>query len=424
MRNWVAVALAALLVLGAGAQQPSPTQIVINTSTIISEVSPLAFGANFGPLNTLPLDLIEEAQESGIRYLRFPGGRVGDLGDVTSSQIDMYMMTCRMLNCTPAISARLEGGTPEKAAEMVRYVNIQKGYGVRHWSIGNEADLFDDYTAERAAAEWRPIAEAMLEVDPDIIFVGPDTSQFTGEPHEAQRAHQYLREFLRQNGDMIDIVSVHRYPFGDPAATVDGLRADAERWTTLTANLHAIAAEELGREVPVAITEVNSHWSSVIGGEATPDSHANALWWADVFGQIAGADIEIVGYFNFQSSDRLGGHGLLGRYEVRPSYYAYQLYTQFGTQVVSATHDGDVRAYAALREDGALTVMLINWADEDNAVALDISGFEGTSADAEITAYDATTDGLATRAAAFSPDMSLTLTPLSINLIVIPAGEE
>lgn len=424
MRNWGAVALAALLTLAAGAQQPSaPAHIAIDASQVVSEVSPLAFGANFGPLNTVPVDLIEAAQEAGINYLRFPGGRVGDLGDVTTSQIDMYMTVCRMLNCTPAISARLEGGTPEKAAEMVRYVNIEKDYGVRYWSVGNEADLFDDYTAGRAAAEWRLIAEAMLEVDPDIILVGPDTSQFTGEANEAQRAHEFLREFLRQNGDMIDIVSVHRYPFGDPAATVEGLRADAERWTTLTQNLHDIATEELGREVPVAVTEVNSHWSAVIGGEATPDSHANALWWADVFGQIAGGDVEITAYFSFQSSDRLGGHGLLGRYEVRPTYYAYQLYRQFGTQVVSAAHDGDVRAYAALRDDGALTVMLINWADTESTAALDISGFEA-GADVEITTYDATSDGLAAHTVSISPDAPLTLTPLSINLIVIPAGEE
>ena len=98
MRNWVAVALAALLTLAAGAQQlSSPAQIVIDASHVISDVSPLTFGANFGPLNAVPVDLIEAAKESGIHYLRFPGGRVGDLGDVTPSQIDMYMNVCRML---------------------------------------------------------------------------------------------------------------------------------------------------------------------------------------------------------------------------------------------------------------------------------------------------------------------------------------
>jgi hypothetical protein len=423
MRKWVAVALAALLTLAAGAQ-PQPAQIVIDAGQIVSEVSPFVFGANYGPLQTLTVDLQEEAKTSGITYLRFPGGRVGDTGDMQPSQIDLFMAICRMLDCTPAISARLEGGTPEKAAEMVRYVNIEKGYGVRYWSVGNEPDLFDDYTAERAAAEWRPIAEAMLEVDPDIILIGPDTSQFTGEPNEAQLAHEFLREFLRQNGDMIDIVGVHRYPFGTRQATVEGLQADATRWSTLIDNLHAVVLEETGREIPVGITEFNSDWSPVSGQEATPDSHPNALWLADVLGQMVGGDVQIGVLHNFQSIDRLGGHGLLGRYEVRPSYYAYQLYKQFGTQVVSAEHDGDVRAYAALREDGALTVILINWADTESAAALDISGFEAAGTEAGITTYDPTTDGLATDAVALPPDTPLTLTPLSINLIVIPAREE
>ena len=421
MRNWVAVALAALLTLAAGAQQPpSSAQIVIDASQVVAEVSPLVFGANFGPLQTLTVDLQEEAKGSGITYLRFPGGRVGDTGDMQGSQIDIFMAICRMLDCTPAISARLEGGTPEKAAEMVRYVNIEKDYNVRYWSVGNEPDLFDDYTPERAAAEWRPIAEAMLEVDPDIVLIGPDTSQFTGEANEAQLAHEFLREFLRQNGDLIDIVGVHRYPFGTQQATIEGLQADATRWSTLIDNLHAVVLEETGREIPVGITEFNSDWSSVNGQEATPDSHPNALWLADVLGQMMGGDVQIGVLHNFQSSDRLGGHGLLGRYEVRPAYYAYQLYKQFGNQMVSTTHDGDVRAYAALREDGTLTVMLINWAEAESTAALDISGFDA-GADAKITTYNASTDGVATGTVSISPDAPMTLTPLSINLIVIPA---
>ncbi len=37
---------------------------------------------------------------------------------------------------------RLLDGTPEKAAELVRYTNIEKKYGVVYWSIGNEPNLF------------------------------------------------------------------------------------------------------------------------------------------------------------------------------------------------------------------------------------------------------------------------------------------
>ena len=256
MRTWIGIALVAVLALTVTAQ-PSPETVSIDAAEVINEVNPLVFGANFGPLNTVPLELKEEALAAGLPYLRFPGGRVGDLGDIPNFQIDLYMAVCKMMNCTPAISARQENGTPEKAAEMVRYVNVTKGYGVKYWSVGNEPDLWDGYTPERHSAEWRVFAEAMLAVDPDILFVGPDISQFTGvEGDSQQRAHDFLREFLRVNGDLVDIVSVHRYPFGATAATVEGLQADASGWEQLIDNLHQFAADELGRSVPVAITEV------------------------------------------------------------------------------------------------------------------------------------------------------------------------
>src|SRR5690606_30352173 len=147
--------------------QPSPEHVVIDVSTVIGEAKPELFGANFGPLNTVSVELREAAIASGVTYLRFPGGRVGDLGDMQNFQIDLFMSFCKLMACTPAISTRMEGGTPEKAAAMVRHVNVTKAYGVRYWSVGNETNLFDDYTAERAANEWRTIALAMLEVDPD-----------------------------------------------------------------------------------------------------------------------------------------------------------------------------------------------------------------------------------------------------------------
>jgi hypothetical protein len=52
------------------------------------------------------------------------------------------------LGAEPSISVRLHGGTPEAAAELVRYTNIEQGYAVRYWSIGNEPSLYRDYDTE------------------------------------------------------------------------------------------------------------------------------------------------------------------------------------------------------------------------------------------------------------------------------------
>ncbi|GAB4518094.1 MAG: hypothetical protein OHK0046_25430 [Anaerolineae bacterium] len=379
-----------LLMMGAAlAQDDAPAALVVNAETAIGEVSEYVLGANFGPLNTIPVDLLEAAQNSGINYLRFPGGRWGDLNNIQPQQIDMFIRICNLVGAEPSISMRLENGTPEQAAELVRYTNIEKGYNVRYWSIGNEPNLFDDYTTEDHNTQWRAIAEAMLEVDPDIILIGPDTSQYSGNPATDPRdpeGRDWVREFLLANGDLVDIVAVHRYPFprsmANPLTTIDDLRLNAPEWSRILPALRAVIEETTGRtDLPVAVTEANSHWSANQQGEATPDSHYNAVWWADVLGRLISDQPFIVNYFDMQSAARRGAWGLLEVYNVRPTYYTYQIYQRFGTTLVeSESPDDDVRVYAALREDGALTLVIVNMLLEEQTRTLNLNGFDAGGA--------------------------------------------
>ena len=388
-------------------------------------ISPYVYGANFGPLQVVTVDLQQAAIDSGINILRFPGGRWGDLNDIRTQQIDMFIRLCEQIGAEPLIHVRLENGTPEAAAELVRYTNIEKEYGVVYWSIGNEPNLFDDYTTEDLNREWRPIAEAMLEVDPDILLVGPDISQYNGadvNPRDSE-GREWLREFLRVNGDMIDIVSVHRYPFplsmANPVTTIEDLRQNAPEWSNILPAMRETVLETTGRaSIPVAVTEANSHWSANIGGEATPDSFYNAVWWADALGRLIQGQPYFVNYFDFQSFDDRGGWGLLSRYDVRPTYYTYQLYRMFGTSLIE-THspDDDVTIYGAFREDGALTLMIVNLTDEEQTRALQINGFE-PSADAEVWRLDA--DHNAEQIDSITLGDTLTVPPQSVTLLVVP----
>ena len=85
-----------------------------------------------------------------------------------------------------------------------------------------------------------------------------------------------MSEFLQQNGDLVDIVSIHRYPFptqmSGSATTIDQLRAQPPEWEDILAALRAEIREITGKDLPIAVTEVNSHWSKAYGGEASPDS--------------------------------------------------------------------------------------------------------------------------------------------------------
>ncbi|MGQ9850307.1 MAG: hypothetical protein ACUVSU_09685 [Aggregatilineaceae bacterium] len=365
----------------AGAQENLP--LYVDVDRVLGPISPYVYGANYGPLQTVPLDLADKAQESGIRFLRFPGGRWGDQNNIQHFHIDMFIKLARQLGAEPSISVRLEGGTPEAAAELVRYTNIERGYGVRYWAIGNEPNLFDHYTTADHNRQWRAIAEAMLAVDPTILLIGPDTSQYSGNPLTDPRdslGRDWVREFLLANGDLVDIVAVHRYPFprsmANPVTTVDDLRQNAPEWSRILPALRTVIRETTGRDdVPVAITEANSHWSNSIGGEATPDSLYNAIWWADVLGRLIHDGAFIVNYFDFQSNPGRGGWGLLGSYDVRPTYYTYQLYKRFGSELVYAESSVlDLSIYAALRDDGMLTVLVVNLGEEPQTHSLHVAG--------------------------------------------------
>jgi hypothetical protein len=403
VRRWIGLSL--LLVYCAActcpaapptAPTPIPGALTVDAAQKLGAISPLVYGANYGPWAAVPYELLPKAQESGITFLRFPGGEWGDQNNLRSYQVDQLMTLAGLLGAEPHICVRLPGGTPEAAAELVRYANVEKGYGTRYWSIGNEPNLDSDYDVERYNTEWRAMAEAMEAVDPDILLVGPNISQFTGNPAVDPKdasGRDWLREFLLANGDKVDVVAVHRYPFPRgktaPPATIDDLRANSREWDTIIPNLRAVIRETVGHDLPIAVGEVNSHWSHAVNGEATPDSFYNAIWWGDVLGRLIRQRVDIVAYFALQTPPSVGGFGLIGSSELRPTYYVYQIYQRFGSELLYASSDDpDVSITAALREDGALTLVIVNLGPEEKTKPLQLNGFKPKGA-AEVWLFDA-----------------------------------
>jgi len=91
----------------------------------------------------------------------------------------------------------------------------------------------------------------------------------------------------------------------------------------------------------------------------------NAIWWADVLGRLIKNQVAIVNYFSLHSNPSIGGYGLLSRSEPRPTYYVYQIYQEFGENLVfAACDDPGLGVYAATGPDGRLTTILINLGSE------------------------------------------------------------
>ncbi len=416
---------------------PAGDQLLVDAGRELGDINPYVFGANHGPWAFVGADLMEKAQAAGITFLRFPGGNWGDENHLQPAHIDDFVALARRLGAEPQISVRLRGGTPEQAAALVRYANVEKGYNIRYWSIGNEPELyhskpgFEGYDTARLNREWRAIAQAMRGVDPHILLLGPEVTQYTGHPDRDPKdaaGKDWMRSFLEANGDLVDIVSIHRYPF--PQSMTAGIASPGEllanpaEWDHIIPALRDLIRQTTGRELPIAVTEINSYWTNVSGGETTPDSFLSALWWADTLGRLIGQKVQIVAFFSLQSNPSIGSYGLLARRDVRPSYYVYRLYGQFGRQqVAAASGDPAISLYAARRADGALTVLAINRSDQSRSRSLQIVGFHPKPAvqawllDAEHPVEAWSTPGNA-------PDVDVvTLPPYSATLWVFTAKE-
>ena len=407
---------------------PASGALVVDPAVDLGPISPYIFGTNYGPMLAVPIDMMPEVSDIGLSALRWPGGDWTDTVDMQPFQLDQFVWFYNELGALPTVSVRLFHGSPETAANLVRYANVEKDYGIEYWSIGNEPTLYEEqhgepYDTVRFNREWRAIAEAMKAVDPTIKLMGPELHQWgidlASTPKDSS-GRDWMTEFLKANGDLVDVITVHRYPLWSATGETfpfEALRDNTKEWDDLVIYLRELIVEQAGRDLPVAFTEVNSNPTSVFGQPTSPDSFANALWYADVLGRLIGQDVFMVNQWNI--SQRGNGFGLVSGYEVRPMLYTFQMYHQFGDeQVLADSGVEDVTVYAAKRADGALTVMVVNLSDDEQQVALDVAGMTAAEAEIWLLDKDHNAENLGTQP--LPADGTVTLPAQSVTLYVIP----
>ena len=190
----IAVLAAAVPAAGtAGAEPPPGATVTVNARAGLATVPDTALGVNHAIWDSqLGTDRRgRPARRAGVRMMRYPGGSYADIyhwKDNTApggyvapgTDFDTFMGGVRRAGAQPMIIANYGTGTPQEAADWVRYANVTKGYGVRYWEIGNEnygnghyganweADNHADKSPAAYAAGVVAYAEAMKAVDPTI----------------------------------------------------------------------------------------------------------------------------------------------------------------------------------------------------------------------------------------------------------------
>ena len=422
-----------------GLPPPASVNLSIDASQVVRVVDDRVFAVNAAiwdaALNTPETIALLQAVDN--RILRFPGGSAADsyhwqtnMSDGNNwqwaSNFDAFANVARGSGAQAFITVNYGSGTPQEAAEWVRYANVTKGSGFKYWEIGNEnygpweRDIQDrPHDPYRYAQRAKDYIDQMKAVDPTIkigvvAVEGEDAyANYTDHPATNPRtgiAHNgwtpVLLATLKSLNVTPDFLIYHRYA-QEPGAESDAmLLQEAKGWQSTAVSFRQQLSDYLGMagaNVELVATENNSvshnpgkQTTSLVGGLFLADSIGNIMqtefnamvWWSLRNGQET-ANNNSAGLYGWRT---YGDYGILSATnELYPTYYAMKLMKGFargGDQIVSATSDYDMLSvFAAKRSNGKLSLLVINKSPTNTqAATIKLTGFSPL-ANADVTSY-------------------------------------
>ena len=341
---------------------------------------PAAVGG-FNVSNAMPLLKIK-APVAAVHPPTFtwPSGNTGDEYPMDRQTLDMLRLQQKFLPSEAVWfeQVNLFQGTLDQALAQVA-TSRELGIRTDVWTMGNEPDLYGpnrgdgSWTPEKYAQVFRQWATALKAAYPGILVSGPALSN----PNDT-----WMREFLREDGDLVDVLSWHWYPTdgkkSDDEADLssDGagpMVAKYQSWLTDP----TINPKGWERTVPTALTEFAIHWDTP--NENQIADRVGAVWTADVLGRLAEAGLDYSHYFCLQT---YGGHAVFGPgNKPRPGWAVFDFYKTLGSasrmvRVTGPTQGGPVTVHGWVGTDGTWTLVVTNRTGQAQA-GVSLSGEAG-----------------------------------------------
>ncbi|MFF8319053.1 LPXTG cell wall anchor domain-containing protein [Streptomyces bobili] len=458
---------------GVGALAPSAgaaatVGISVDAGTSLGTVPSSGVGLNTGygdeHMGTPKVTSLMKA--AGVRQLRYPGGSGADdyhwkthtYGDgsgwiPSNTNFDRFMATAKKVGAQPILTANYGSGTPKEAADWVRYANVDKGYGVKYWEIGNEVygnghygngkgwetDTHADKSPKEYGKNLVAYAKAMKAVDPKVKIGAvlttpgfwPDAEKAPGDSAD------WNNTVLSIAGSSIDFVIVHWYPGG--TTTADLLNTPS-RIAGVTSSLRSLIAKYAGSRaasVEIAVTENGAVGSPAQTSQAAalfaPDTYmtwfeqgATHVDWWNLHNGSGEAPTTVHGETDYQDGGVLsagtcaGGKCQPPRDTPFPTYWGIRSLTALAqpgdTMVKSSSGNSSVSVHAVRSSDGGLNVMLTNKSPQNAApVSLSYTGF--TPASGAVTTVSYAKGDTALTTAERGTAVAQTLPPYSITTL-------
>ncbi|WP_202500230.1 MULTISPECIES: LPXTG cell wall anchor domain-containing protein [Streptomyces] len=430
--RFVAGAVAVLAAsAGVGALAPSAgaaatVGIRVDAGTSLGTVPSSGVGLNTGVGDDRMGDakVTSLMKAAGVRQLRYPGGSGADdfhwkthtMGNggwiVPNTDFDSFMATAKKVGAQPILTANYGSGTPQEAADWVKYANVDKGYGVKYWEIGNEVygnghygngkgwetDNHADKSPKEYGKNLVAYSKAMKAVDPKVKIGAvlttpgfwPDKEKAPGDTAD------WNNTVLSIAGSSIDFVIVHWYPGGK--TTADLLNTPSQI-AGVRSSLRSLIAKYTGSRaasVEIAVTETDTVFSPVLTSQAAalfaPDTYmtwfeqgATHVDWWNLHNGSGDAPTTVNGETDYQDGGILSAGTCAGgkceppRDTPFPTYWGIRSLTALAkpgdTMVKSSSRNSSVAVHA-VRSGKGLNVMLINKSPKDAAqVSLSYAGF-------------------------------------------------
>ena len=280
------------------------------------------------------------------------------------------------------VTVNVGSGTPEMAAEWVRWANLKMGYGVEYWEVGNELEGRWEMgstqpdgtrmTGEVYAQKFIKFAKAMKALDPAIKVGGPT----------AARTHApFMEALMRDAGDYVDFISFHTYPVRrhlnserDIIEQAFSLKEPMKRFRGIIEKYQP----ERKDDIEISITE----WNSKVLEDRHTGDLLNGLWSAVFVGEMFRENVSFATQWDLLTVTPEGGHGMFhfaGRCQPKSQYWGLYLWSKYmGNQLVACELEGNENAYTFVtRDDERFYVMVVNISrDQFAEIELDMPGVQ------------------------------------------------
>jgi hypothetical protein len=398
------------------APPPATINVTVDVSSALRRVDRRMFGVNTaiwdGSFNTTTTAGL--LQELNNQALRFPGGSASDAyhwaTNMSEGQnwqwatnFDAFAQIAAKTKAAVFITANYGTGTPQEAADWVRYANKTRKLGFKYWEIGNEN--YGTWEEDNNTRPHDPVTYAtrfqayytqMKAVDPTIkigavVVTGEDsnanygdesvTNPRTGQSHRGWTP--VMLATMKSLGVTPDFVIYHRYAQAPWGENDQYLLNSSTSWANDAADLRQQLNDYLGTlasKVELTCTENNSVYSNP-GKQTT--SLVNGLFYADSLGNLMKTEFNALLWWDLRNGQETGNNNSPALYGWRqygdygivtyntpagpadryPTFYVNKLlktYARGGELVVPASSDYVGLAAYAVRDGNSLRILLIN----------------------------------------------------------------